>query len=571
MKIQPAPIACLALSALAAWCPAQGDRSRHPNVIIVMTDDQGYGDLHCHGNEIIDTPNLDRLREQSARFTNFHVDPTCSETRAALMTGRYSSRTGVWHTIMGRSLLRRQEQTMGDVFAANGYRTGVFGKWHLGDNFPYRPQDRGFQEVLIHGGGGVGQTPDWWGNDYFDDTYWHNGKPEPQSGYCTDVFFEAATKFITDHREQPFFVYLPTNAAHGPYNVADSYRDHYLKKGVAGRTASFYGMITNIDENVGRLSAKLEELDLARDTILIFMTDNGSAAGAFNAGMRGKKGSHYDGGHRVPFFIRWPGRLAPDRDIQNLAAHIDVLPTLVELCELEKPAGLPVDGSSLAPLLEGRADWADRVLLLHSQRIGQPQKWRKSSVMTDRWRFIDGKELFDMYSDPGQVENVVAAHPEVAANLTAAYDRWWDSLTPRFTEVCRIDLCPEEAPVTRLTCHDWHTNEVPLAGRNANQVPWNQRHIIKAPAWNGYWTVDVLAAGTYEFTLCQQPREVGFPIAGERARIRIGDVDESMEISQGASAVTFRLALVEGAARLRTWFTGKDSRGAFFVYVQRVD
>jgi arylsulfatase A-like enzyme len=282
---------------------------RPPNVVLVLTDDQGYGDLACLGNPILRTRNLDALYGQSVRLTDFHVSPTCSPTRAALMTGRYNNRTGVWHTVMGRSLLRRDEVTMADLFAAAGYRTGIFGKWHLGDNYPFRPQDRGFQEVLCHGGGGIGQTPDFWGNDYFDDTYWHNGVLEKSTGYCTDVWFDAALRFIESNRHRPFFAYVATNAPHSPYRVAEKYSRLYAGQTVPN--AGFYGMITNIDENVGRLMRTLQRLGLEENTILIFMTDNGTAAGmqggkGFNAGMRGTKGSEYDGGHRVPCFLHWP-------------------------------------------------------------------------------------------------------------------------------------------------------------------------------------------------------------------------------------------------------------------------
>ena len=338
-----------------------GTGKRPPNVVLVITDDQGYGDLACHGNSVIRTPNLDALYTGSVRLTDFHVGPTCSPTRAALMTGRYCNRTGVWHTIMGRSLLRRDEVTLADVFAAGGYRTGLFGKWHLGDNYPFRPGDRGFHEVLAHGGGGVGQTPDYWGNDYFDDTYRHNGTPKKYAGYCTDIWFDAAMRFMEAHRNRPFFVYLTTNAAHGPYNVAEEYSEPYKDKDVPN--ADFYGMITNIDDNMGRLLGKLKALGIEENTVLIFMTDNGTAAGfrdgkGFNAGMKGTKGSEYDGGHRVPCFIRWPaGGLGGARDVDRLTAHIDLLPTLIDLCGLEKPPGVAFDGRSLVPLLRGRGDW----------------------------------------------------------------------------------------------------------------------------------------------------------------------------------------------------------------------
>ncbi|MEX2381863.1 MAG: sulfatase-like hydrolase/transferase, partial [Opitutales bacterium] len=212
-----------------------------PNVILIMTDDQGYGDLGAHGNAMIRTPNLDRLHGESVRFTDFHVDPTCSPTRAALLTGRYSTRTGVWHTVMGRSILYRDEVTLAEAFAANGYRTGIFGKWHLGDNYPARPQDRGFQHVVIHGGGGIGQTPDYWGNDYTDDHYQVNGEWKPFEGYCTDVFFREATTFIKRQDDRPFLVYLSTNVPHSPYTVPEQYERYYLERGVPQPMAAFYG------------------------------------------------------------------------------------------------------------------------------------------------------------------------------------------------------------------------------------------------------------------------------------------------------------------------------------------
>ena len=259
----------LILLVFAGWTlPAMAKESQ-PNVIVVITDDQGYGDVGAHGNSMIQTPNLDVLHSQSVRLTDYHVDPTCSPTRSALMTGRYSTRTGVWHTIMGRSLMNSQEYTVAEVFRDGGYTTGMFGKWHLGDNYPVRPQDQGFDYTFIHGGGGVGQGPDYWGNDYFDDTYWRNGKPEAQTGYCTDVWFNDALKFIERNRKKPFFAYISTNAPHGPYLVAEKYSDPYKEKGVGSPQAEFYGMVENIDENMGKLMAKLDELKLADNTILI--------------------------------------------------------------------------------------------------------------------------------------------------------------------------------------------------------------------------------------------------------------------------------------------------------------
>ncbi len=429
-------VAIVAISGSAV--AATGDRPLHPNVIIVITDDQGYGDLGCHGNTVIKTPHLDRLHAESTRLTNFHVSPTCAPTRAALMTGRYANATGVWHTIMGRSILRRDEATIGRVFADAGYSTAMFGKWHLGDNFPSRPEDMGFQYVVRHGGGGVGQLPDVWGNDYFDDTYWENGERKKFEGYCTDVWFSEALDFIDAQRgkAEPFLAYVSTNAPHGPYLVAEKYEKAYSGN-VEVPNAAFYGMITNLDENVGRMLGKLDEWGLAENTILIFMTDNGTAAGysvpqrgggtakGFNAGMRGTKGSEYEGGHRVPFFVRWPaGGVTAGRDIPTLTAHIDVLPTLMEYCGIKsRPEGAPLmHGRSLVPLISADAQsWGARTLITDSQRIEIPEKWRKSAVMTDRWRLIRGEELYDIAADPAQQDDISKENPEVVETLRGEY------------------------------------------------------------------------------------------------------------------------------------------------------
>jgi len=552
---------------------AAADQSKQPNVILVMTDDQGYGDLGCHGNDVIVTPNLDELYVQSIRLTDFHVDPTCAPTRSALMTGHYSSRTGVWHTIMGRSLLGRDEVTIADVFSASGYRTAIFGKWHLGDNYPYRPQDRGFQEVLIHGGGGVGQGPDYWGNDYFDDTYFHNGKPKKFKGYCTDIWFDGALKFIEANKNRPFFCYVPTNAPHGPYNVADKYSKPYRDKGVKGNQANFYGMISNIDENMGRLVRRLKELDLEQNTILIFMTDNGTSGG-FAGGMRGKKGSEYEGGHRVPFFVRWPaGGLKSPGDVDRLSAHIDVLPTLIDLCRLKRPAGVKFDGASLAPLFKDKAGrWPDRTLLVHSQRIEHPEKWRKSAVMTQRWRLINGKELYDVQADPVQKNDIADANPKVVEKLRQSYERWWADLSQGFDEYCEIVIGSDKQNPTRLMSHDWH----------CSNPAWSQSAVRRGGTSNGFWAVEIQRDGTYEFELRRWPIEADAPIneaiadgkaiTATKARLKVADKDLNLPVAQDAHYVTFRTELKAGSTRLQTWLTDDNgtSRGAYYVYAKRL-
>jgi len=552
---------------------ANAAERKRPNVVLIMTDDQGYGDLGCHGNPVLQTPNLDSLYTQSIRLTDFHVSPTCSPTRSALMTGHYCNRTGVWHTIMGRSLLRKDEVTMADVFSANSYRTAIFGKWHLGDSYPFRPQDRGFGEVLINGGGGVGQGPDYWGNDYFDDTYLHNGKFQKFEGYCTDIWFDGAMKFIEANRKRPFFCYIPTNAAHGPYNVADKYSKPYRDKGVEKNQANFYGMITNIDENMGRLMRRLKELDLEENTILIFMTDNGTS-GSYPGGMRGKKGSEYEGGHRVPCFIRWPnGDMTGGIDVDNLTAHIDLLPTLIELCGLKKPRGVKFDGDSIVQLLRREdKNWPERILVTDSQRIEHPEKWRKSAVMMDKWRLINGKELYDIKADPTQKDNIADSNPQTVEKLRKAYEDWWQDVSERFDEYSEIILGSDKQNPTRLMSHDWHSQK----------VPWNQGAVRNGMQANGFWAVEVARNGRYQIELRRWAKELdagineaipgGKAINVTRARLTIADQDMTVPVSRAAHAVTFDLRLRAGKTRLQTWFMDNmgNSRGAYYVYVKRL-
>jgi arylsulfatase A-like enzyme len=543
-----------------------------PNVLLVITDDQGYGDVGAHGNSMIRTPSLDRLHAESVRLTDFHVDPTCSPSRSALMSGRYSTRTGVWHTIMGRSLMDPAEQTLAEVFRENGYRTGMFGKWHLGDNYPLRPQDQGFEHVVWHHGGGVGQGPDYWGNDYFDDTYEVNGEWRQFEGYCTDVWFREAGAFIEADDERPFFAYLSTNAPHGPYLVDESYSKPYAERGVTGGMAKFYGMITNIDENLGRLRARLPE-----DTLLVFMTDNGTAAGhrannkqqaegtwpGFNAGMRGNKGSEYEGGHRVPCFVHWPaGGVEGSRDVDALAAHIDLLPTLVDLCGLRHDAAHPLDGASLAAALRGGGAAPEgRTLFVHSQRVEHPRKWRKSAVMTERWRLVNGAELYDVTLDPGQAQDLAAAHPDVVATLREGYEGWWASLEPAHARYVRIGLGGAEDPV-RLMSHDWHTED--------RGTPWHQNHVRSGHVGNGPWAVEVERAGEYEVALFRWPEHTGRAMGMVHAAVAAGEVTASMDFTPDATAARFRVRLPAGPAMLLTTLRREsgEEHGAYHASVR---
>ncbi|HUG52267.1 MAG TPA: arylsulfatase [Vicinamibacteria bacterium] len=588
--VHPPFLACAVLAGLAG-IQAAGAQPRpvpaaaRPNVILIITDDQGYGDIGAHGNPVIRTPHLDRLARQSVRLTDFHVDPTCSPTRAALLTGRYSTRTGVWHTILGRSLMAARERTVAELFARGGYRTAMAGKWHLGDNYPHRPHDRGFEEAFYHGGGVVGQVGDDMGNDLYDDTYLRNGVPEAVKGYATDVWFDDALRFVEKSRAQPFFLYLATNAAHWPYYVDQAYVDPYLEAGVPPTMARFYGMITNIDENVGRLRARLDELGLSENTVLIFMTDNGSGEGwsnwqkepgrfeGFNAGMRAGKGSQYDGGHRVPFYVHWPtGGLVGDREVPLLSAHIDVLPTLAELCGLDLSGWPALDGASLVPVLRAAPGatatgaLADRVLFVHSQRVDVPIKWRQSAVMTERWRLVNGVELYDIETDPGQKTDLAASHPAVVQRLRDAYEGWWTSLEPAFDDTARIAIGSEKENPVALTSHDWRTDDDRQSVWNANQV--NSGH-----PGNGHWALDVVRGGQYEIELRRWPRPSHLGIDARRARLRVGEQELEKTLSPYDPSATFRVTLGPGPTTLQSWLTGRrgESRGAYFVYVRRVE
>ena len=555
-----------------------------PNIILIITDDQGYGDIGAHGNKIIKTPNLDNLHSESVRLTNYHVDPTCSPTRSALMTGRYSTRTGVWHTIMGRSIMATDEVTVAEILRDNGYNTAMFGKWHLGDNAPARPHDQGFEYALYHGGGGVWQTPDYYGNDYFDDTYFENGKPKKFTGYCTDVWFDEARKYIQEKNQEkdPFFVYISTNAPHGPFWVDEKYSQPYKDLGVASPMSEFYGMITNIDENIGKLRRDLNDLGIDDNTLLIFTTDNGTAAGisrnksenawnGFNDGMRGQKGSAYDGGHRVPFFVHWPDNgLSTGRDIEQLTAHIDVLPTLISAAGIKGfDSPNSIDGRNLMPLMRGAKIKLSRTLFVHSQRIDHPVKWKTSSVMTDRWRLINGLELYDIVADPGQMSDVSGANGEVVAKLRGAYDKWWDSINTRFEEYVRIKIGSSAENPSLITAHDWHP--VKINGKFSG-VPWNQNHIKNQPFFNGYWEIEVASKGRYEFILRQKPAQTNFIMSANRAEIKIGGKTMTSEVILGADGVRFLVDLDAGPTSLITKLTDANgkSRGAFFIEVRKL-
>lgn len=580
------PLCALILLAAGLPAPASEPDPPPPNVILIMTDDQGYGDIAAHGHPHLVTPHMDRLHAASVRLEQFHVDPSCSPTRSALMTGRYSARVGVWHTVMGRNMLREDETTVGQMFQAAGYRTGVFGKWHLGDNFPYGARFRGFDDAVVHYSGGVGQAPDHWGNDYFEDHYNDNGTWRPFQGYCTDVWFGEALRFIRESGDQPFFLYLPTNAAHQTRpHVPRRYRDRYEDVDTTERMRIFWGMISNIDDNLGVLLERLEQWDLLDNTILIFMGDNGTCMGPsfypederdqwstrYNSGMRGGKISHYDGGHRVFCYIHHPaGGIHGGRDVDFITAHFDLVPTLLELCGIEPPEDVEFDGMSLAPLLrddDSAADWPERTLVVHNQRVLDPVKWKDTSVMTDRWRLVNDRELYDITADPGQQNNIINDNPDVARELRQFYDAWWEDISRDFDRTTPLYIgADEENPVT-LSSHDWMTPDI-------GQLTWDQRQVMGRRVGNGPWRVRVVEPGRYALTLRERPEVAAFPMTAATARLRVGDGSEQESaIGDGDTGVRFEVEIAAGDTEIMTWLTDDDGtvRGAYYVDVERLD
>ncbi|MGA1196147.1 MAG: arylsulfatase [Candidatus Latescibacterota bacterium] len=583
-----------------------------PNVILIITDDQGYGDLGCHGNPVAQTPHLDALYKDSIRLMDFHVAPMCTPTRGQLLTGVDAARNGAINVSSGRTLLRADLPTMANIFQDSGYRTGLFGKWHLGDNYPYRPQDRGFEESLWFPSSHISSVPDYWENDYFDDVYCHNGTRKEQEGYCTNVFFNAAKTWMQERIDasEPFFTLLPTNAPHGPLFVPVEDREaieavfaekeHLLPElsdTLRKNIIRFLAMIRNLDTEVGALRAFLEQQGVARDTILMFMTDNGSTFGPtyYNAGMRGQKTQLWEGGHRVPFFFYWPnGDVGEAREIEGLTQVQDILPTLMDLCELKVPSDLEMDGISLAPVFKEDAPVPeDRMLTINYSRMpgaldyptpDSPAIMRRegAAVLWKRWRLLEGTALYDLESDPGQERDVAELYPDIARQMRNHLDAWWQDVEPVANQVQRIIIGSEaETPMTLSSC-EWMDIFVD-----------QQRQIRVAARKNSYWHLQVERAGTYTFELRRWPRESGLglreacpetqltdgqleegvalPIA--RARVMIDGHFYTELAEPDDQAVLFTVDLKAGQTLLHTWFDDESHQpicGAYYVYVERI-
>ncbi|MFZ9822337.1 MAG: arylsulfatase, partial [Gemmataceae bacterium] len=562
------PLSILVL-AVGAWLLDDGTQLQaKPNVIVILSDDQGYGDLSCHGNPVLKTPNLDRLHSQSIRLTDFHVAPMCTPTRGQLLTGMDALRNGATSVTAGRTLLRPGIVTLPELFSRQGYKTAIFGKWHLGDSFPNLPQYKGFQDSVIHLGWGITSIADTWLNDYFDGRFYRNGKLEQFQGYCTDIFFRLSMEWMKERqaKSEPFFLYLPTNAPHGPHWVADRYSMPYQGKG----PAKFFGMISNLDENIGKLDDFLQQSGLAKDTILVFMNDNGATAGekVFNAGMRGRKTTYYDGGHRAICFIRWPGQnLGNPRDIRYTSQIQDIYPTLLELCKLSPSANSRLDGISLAPLLLGSSKpMPDRKLVV---QYGQKPQKNEACVLWNHWRLVHGRELYHIGNDPAQKEDLASSQPEILRTMQAHYDQWWSGVEPLLDDFVPIVIGSEKQNPVTLTSADW-----------ANVYCDNMNDLRNGKRVNSNWNILPAKEGTYEIALSRWPKEAGAGLAEKvppfkavdgilpegkalpvaSVRLKIGTLDKTVSVKPSDREARFTVDLQAGQKlSMQSWLL--DSSG----------
>lgn len=561
---------------------------KQPNVIILLTDDQGYGDFSVNGHPYLKTPNMDRLHDMSVRFTDFHAAPLCTATRSQMLTGIDALHNGACDPTGQTTLLDTSYTIMSDVFLQNGYNTALYGKWHLGGNFThYRPHERGFQDAVHFLRGGHWSSPNYWNSDQMDDYYYHNGELEQFKGYATDIWFELGKKFVSRSKEEdkPFFLYLPVNAPHVPWLVPPKYREPYMDLGLDEGSIAFYSMIATVDDNLGSFIDFLKQEDQWDNTIFIFFTDNGTTLyeQEYNAGMRGKKGDIYEGGHRVPIYFSWPnGQLGAPRDIDALSQCQDLLPTLMDLCGLKAKTALNVEGKSLAPILQGKLqdELDERVLVVQSG--GELLKKYESTVMWQKWRLVNGTELYDLNSDLPQSKDISGQHPDIASKLKTYYDGWWQK--------AKIDTKPPLYYIgdeeVMLTGYDWI--------EEGNGQVYNWEHLRYGQKKNGKYLVQFESDGRYRISLRRWPKEADVAIragvpafdtfdpyvtlaAGvaldiRSARIKVGDQILTETIQEQDKEVVFEADIMRGEHYLQTWFIDQEDQefGAYYIYINRL-
>jgi arylsulfatase A-like enzyme len=536
-----------------------------PNVLLIITDDQGYGDFSIHGNPYLQTPHIDRLATQSVRFDRFYVNSFCAPTRAALLTGRWPLRTGCHGVTRNAEAMKPSEVTIAEALREGGYRSACIGKWHNGEQYPFTPMGQGFDEAFGFNNG------HW--NNYFDPVLLRGSQPEQTQGYISDVLTDEAIKFVIANQDKPFFCYLSYNTPHSPYQVPDKYFDKFKAKGFDDTVAAFYGMCENLDDNVGRLLAHLESLKLADDTIVIFLTDNGGTAGVkiYNAEMRGSKTSLHEGGSRVPLFVRWPSAKWPPHVVQPIVSHIDLFPTLIDLCGVKAPVGPKLDGITLRPLLEktDSSAWQVRTLFTHNP-IDETNKF-PGAVRTQKYRLVreikgpaggskaqanDASatpwQLYDMQSDPGQKQDIATDHPDVVKQLSEQYDVWFAGVSAEGLQRFPLPVGhPEHNPVELHAPQAYFDEPLQYAAGSgaANDwlIGWTD---AKATVW---FEIDVANAGDYAVELA-----FACPASDAGSRLRISFGSQSIEtVVSAAPAIEIPLPHRDAKSRYRNreWAT----------------
>ena len=564
---------------------AFGALATKPNVIIIMTDDQG-NNVGFQGNPHVTTPHIDKLASEGVRLSNFHQMPMCTASRAGLMSGQYAEHTGAWRTSRGRTMMRGNTYTIAEAFKDNGYATGQFGKWHLGDNWPMRPQDQGFDEVVGLRCGAVGQIADYWGNDYFDDTYFHNGEPTQYEGYCTDVFFSETIRFIEEKKDEPFFIYLAPNITHLPLKVAEKYSQPHMDKGIDEKLATLYGMVDNLDENVGRLLACLKDKGVDENTIILFTTDDGVQGAAvsrtpdyWNMDMRGKKGSQEEGGHRVFSYLRWPGgNVGTGAKNDTLISVQDVFPTMLDLCGLPAPKDVEFSGRSFKPYLETPLDpEADvrAIFFYYFNPKKLDQRENQNCVIWKNWRLLAGKHLYDISKDRMQENDVAAEYPEVVENLTAKFDAYHAEGKELVQKPVRFILGDPWAQKQELTSQDVYW----VKDISSSQA-FGQSDTTNLKQAHGPYKVSIARNGKYTFKLSRYPLYTELPLgkggrkmesdfAIEKVRMSIAGQTIEKAVTPNDTHASFTLDLKAGDADLDTALIGGDKDGvAYFVTIE---
>ncbi|MCB0853062.1 MAG: arylsulfatase [Bacteroidetes bacterium] len=495
-----------------------------PNVLLILTDDQGYGDLSIHENDSIDTPTLDNLANEGARLDQFFVTPLCAPTRASLLTGRYHLRTGTYWVTRGTENMRSEEVTIAEVFKANNYATGCFGKWHNGAHYPYNPMGQGFDRFVGFCGGH-------WSN-YFNSTLQSQDTFISTKGFITDVLTDSAISFIRQNKSQPFLCYVPYNAPHGPFQVPDKYFDKYKNKGLTDRNAAIYGMVENIDDNVNRLLATLNEYGLAENTIVVFMTDNGPNGNRFNGGMRGWKAHVHEGGVRVPAFIRWPGKIPAGLVLQEQTAVMDILPTLIDLCDIKPPTMPKSDGISLKSLLSGKSDSINnRTIFTHVSRTAEKRPY-PGTARTHQYRLVantESPELYDMINDPSETRNIASEKPELLQKLHNQYLSWYQEVTRENLPIPGIPIGYHEAPLVNLPAHEASISGVITYKHNRNG--WAHDWIInwKNTTDKMEWDIEVIRPGKYQVAMLYTALPANL---GSEVRVTVGEQSVRKVVSE---------------------------------------